>query len=235
MLRGDGPGGNGEAAMNIRGGLALGILAALLLAASPVRAGALDARITDEGGKPVADAVISLVPDDAAQRDQAAPALWEPLRRAVIDQRDETFIPYVVVIGQGGSVVFHNGDTPHHHVYSFSPTKSFEFVLAPGAESAPVVFDKPGVAAIGCNIHDQMIAYVYVADTPWVAQTDKAGTAHIAAVPDGSFTATIWHPSQRPGRPLPTQKVTIGAAPAALALTLSLLPPKHHDREHGNY
>ena len=221
--------------MNIRGGLALGAIAALLLAGGTAWAGELNGRLTDEDGKPVADAVISLMPEDAALRDQAAPALWDPLRRAVIDQRDETFIPYVVVIGQGGSVVFHNSDTPHHHVYSFSSIKSFEFVMTPGSDSAPVVFDKPGVAAIGCNIHDQMIAYVYVSDTPWVALTDKAGEAHIAALPDGVFTATIWHPSQRPGRPLPTQKVTIGSAPAALALTLSLLPPKHHDREHGLY
>jgi len=223
--------------MNFRGGLALAAMAALLLAGGTAGAGELNSRIADEDGKPVADAVISLMPEDPAVRDQAAPTLWDPLRRAVIDQRDETFIPYVVVIGQGGSVVFHNGDTPHHHVYSFSAIKSFEFVMIPGTESAPVVFDKPGIAAIGCNIHDQMIAYVYVSDTPWVALTDRAGEAHIAALPEGVFTATIWHPSLRPGRPAPTQKVTIGSGPAALALTLtlSLLPPKHHDREHGLY
>lgn len=221
--------------MNLRGRLALGALTALLLAGGTARAGDLTATITDEDGKPVADAVLSLLAEPSVVGAPAPPALPEPLRKAVIDQRDETFFPYVALIGVGGSVVFHNGDTPHHHVYSFSPVKSFEFVLAPGEESQPVVFDKPGVAAIGCNIHDQMIAYVYVSGTPWVGLSDKAGAVHLSNLPDGAFKATIWHPALRPGRPPPIEAVTIGPSVAALSFTISLLPAKHHDREHGPY
>jgi len=223
--------------MNIRWGQMFCALAALIGIAGSgrVEAGELLAQINDDDGHPVADAVVALIPADPAILAAAAPSLWEPWQKGVIDQRDETFLPYVAIIAQGGAVVFRNNDTPHHHVYSFSPTKSFEFVLAPGESSAPVVFDKPGVAAIGCNIHDQMIAYVYVAETPWVGLSDKSGQARFAALPAGAFTAKIWHPLLRPGRPAPSQAVTISDTPATLAATLALLPSRHHDREHGLY
>lgn len=196
------------------------------------RAGVVLAQINDEGGKAVADAVVALVPDDAGR---IPPAPWEKWRQAVVDQREETFLPYVTIIGQGGAVVFHNGDVPHHHVYSFSPIKAFELVVKAGEASEPVVFDKPGVAAIGCNIHDQMIAYVYVSETPWVGLTGKDGQLRIEGVPAGAYTARFWHPSLKPGAPPPTQKLAVADAAANLAATLSLLPARHRDREHGLY
>jgi plastocyanin len=199
-------------------------------------AGELLSQISDDEGKPVADAVVALTPADGSAPDSAEPALWENLRSGVIDQREETFIPYVEIIGRGGSVVFRNNDTPRHHVYSFSPIKSFEFVLKPGESSLPVQFDKPGVAAIGCNIHDDMIAYVYVSDTPWVALTDQSGRARIAALPAGAYIARIWHPALRPGRPAPAQPIAIfDGAPTTLAAALELLPIRRRDREHGLY
>ena len=184
----------------------------------------------------MADAGVALMPDDGAVLAAAPPVLWEKLRSGVVDQRDETFLPYVEIVARGGSVVFRNNDTPRHHVYSFSPVKSFEFVLKPGESSAPVLFDKPGVAAIGCNIHDDMIAYIYVSDTPWVAITDDSGQARISGVPPGSFTATIWHPALRPGRPVSSQPVAIAeGAVTILSANLALLPIKRHDRERGLY
>jgi plastocyanin len=223
--------------MNIRWGQMFCALAALIGIAGNSRAGAGEfiAQVDDDNGHPAADAVVALMPADPAVLATAAPSLWEPWQKGVIDQRDETFLPYVEIVARGGAVVFHNNDTPHHHVYSFSPIKSFEFVLAPGESSAPVLFDKPGIAAIGCNIHDQMIAYVYVTETPWVMRTDKTGRARIEGVPSGVFTAQFWHPLLKPGRPVPSQAVTISDTPATLAATLALLPSRHHDREHGLY
>ena len=84
----------------------------------------------------------------------------------MIDQRNETFLPLVTIVRKGGQVIFTNNDTTMHQVYSFSPIKQFDFEIDEGRHSEPVVFDKPGVASIGCNIHDHMITYVYVADTP---------------------------------------------------------------------
>ena len=96
---------------------------------------------------------------------------------AIIDQRDETFIPLVSLIRAAARVVFTNHDTTMHQVYSFSPIKQFAFEIDQGQRSQPVVFDKPGVSSIGCNIHDQMMTFVYVADSPWAAITDAKGHA----------------------------------------------------------
>jgi plastocyanin len=223
--------------MNIRCGRSVCALIVLIGTAGVGRAGAgeLLSVVSDDDGKPVADAVVALVPTDPALLAAAEPALWAPWQSGVVDQRDETFLPSVEIIARGGQVVFRNNDVPQHHVYSFSPVKAFEFVLKPGTSSAPVVFDKTGVAAIGCNIHDQMIAYIYVTETPWVVLTDKAGQGRIAALPQGAFTARIWHPSLPPGKPVPSRPLTISQGLETLPVTLALLPMRHPDREHGLY
>jgi hypothetical protein len=81
-----------------------------------------------------------------------------------------------------------------HHVYSFSPTKTFELKLYAGAPHAPVVFDKPGVAVLGCNIHDKMAAWVVVVDTPLHARSGAAGNSQIEGVPPGAYRMRVWHP-----------------------------------------
>jgi plastocyanin len=207
-------------------------LAASLLAAPlrPADAAQVLARITDDHGKPVADAVVTLVPKgDVGPRPAPAPTA------AIIDQRDETFVPYVVTIGKGGTVVFRNSDKTRHHVYSFSSTKQFEFVLNPGESSASVEFDKAGVAAIGCNIHDFMTAFVFVADTPFVAQSDKDGRALVADLPPGSYTAQVWHPLLRPSVKPPVQALDVPESGAELTASLPLLAPPRRDHEHGLY
>jgi hypothetical protein len=215
----------------------IGAMAILAIIADTgyARAGELTAQISDDDGHPVADAVVAMTPVDPALLAAAPKSLWAPLQMGEVDQRDETFFPYVEIVARGGQVVFRNSDEPQHHVYSFSPVKAFEFVLRPGTTSTPVVFDKAGVAAIGCNIHDQMIAYIYVTETPWIAVTDRKGQAHIADLPPGVFTAQVWHPAQRPGKGGPGQAVTISDAPATLAVTVALLPMRRRDREHGLY
>src|SRR5437867_1730306 len=151
---------------------------ALLLLGSHARAANGTIQISDTGGRPAANAVVALVSDANAQ---ATPSNLPT--EAVVDQRKETFIPLVTIIRKGGHVVFTNNDTTMHQVYSFSPTKQFELEIDEGHRSAPVIFDKGGVASIGCNIHDRMITYVFVADTPWAAITDRAGRAQIANIP----------------------------------------------------
>ncbi|HEY1962653.1 MAG TPA: hypothetical protein VGG69_09555, partial [Rhizomicrobium sp.] len=151
------------------------IVLLLLAAAAAARAGTLAIDITDSRGQPAADAVVALTPlDNPGAVTSRLPT------EAIIDQRKETFIPLVTVVRQGGHVIFTNHDTTMHQVYSFSPIRQFEFEIDQGRRSEPVVFDKPGVASIGCNIHDHMITYVYVAATPWAALTDAKGHAEIA-------------------------------------------------------
>ena len=146
----------------------------------------------------------------------------------MIDQNDETFVPYVSIVARGGDAVFQNSDDTRHHVFSFSAIKPFEFVLKPGERSSAVTFDQAGISTIGCNIHDQMITYVFVADTPYVAMTGPDGAATLADLPPGHYQARVWHPELRPGRPVPPQDVMIGDAPATLAFVVAILPDHVH-------
>lgn len=192
---------------------------ALLATNGPAAAATLTAEVLDQNGHPVANAVVSLVPAGNAILPAAASRL--PLRQ-VIDQRDETFIPLVTILPRDGHLIFTNNDHTTHQVYSFSAIKQFEFILPRGQVSLPVRFDKPGVAAIGCNIHDHMIAYVYVAESPWTALSGADGRVQIADVPAGSYRAQIWHPQLAPGSEIPSVSVDVGAGPARFSINLSL-------------
>ena len=101
-----------------------------------------------------------------------ATVLRLPTRRdAVVDQVDKEFTPKVNAILVGTSVIFPNHDNVRHQVYSFSPAKRFELPLYAGVPAQPVVFDTPGVVVLGCNIHDWMVGYVYVSESPYFAKT----------------------------------------------------------------
>jgi len=208
----------------------------VLIAMLPFQAQAreLDVRVTDAHGAPVPDAVVTAVPrTNSSSLPAAAPA-----KTHVIDQKNETFIPYIEVFRPGDSVVFHNSDHTRHHVYSFAPARQFEFVLTPGESSTPLPLTQAGVIAVGCNIHDQMITYFYVTEAPFVARTDGDGRARIE-LPAGGFDVRVWHPRLRPGSPDNAQAfpAATDAAPAGLAYTLTLLPDQRSapDRERSGY
>ncbi len=165
---------------------------AALTAARAGGAGTLQAVVVDDAGKPVADAVVYATP-----RGGKAPALTPPAERLVMDQRDKEFVPYVLPVQVGTPVYFPNSDDIRHHVYSFSPAKTFELPLYKGTPANPVVFDKPGAVALGCNIHDWMVGYVYVVGTPWFARTADDGTARLANLPAGEYEVRAWHPRLR--------------------------------------
>ena len=152
---------------------------------------------------------------------------------------DETFIPYIEVFRSGDKVVFHNSDNTRHHAYSFAPARQFEFVLAPGESSAPLQLDKLGVIAVGCNIHDHMITYLYVTDAPHVAHSGGDGIAQLSNLPKGDYAVRVWHPLLRPGIGVDVQRLTINEATELkdLEFTLSLLPDPRlpPDRERSGY
>jgi plastocyanin len=183
-----------------------GIIGALTLltiwSATPAAAAGLEALVTDGDGKPIADAVISAVP--AAR---VAPRAG----RAIVDQEDKEFVPHVRAVVVGTEVSFPNRDNIRHHVYSFSPAKKFELPLYRGTEAAPVKFDKPGVVVLGCNIHDWMLGYVYVLDTPYFETSGAAGRARIESLPPGAYEVQVWHPRLRDGATPSSQRVTIAA------------------------
>lgn len=159
---------------------------ACLLQATVSVAEPLQIRITDQQGVPLEDAVAELqLPNP--------PLLKTP---AELAQKDLTFVPFVSAVQKGTAVEFPNQDKTRHHVYSFSPAKVFELKLYAGKPEAPVVFDKSGIIAIGCNIHDYMQAYVYVGDSPYLAVSRSDGSAHFADVPAGNYQLKVWHPWQ---------------------------------------
>jgi plastocyanin len=112
---------------------------------------------------------------------------------ATMDQVNRQFLPHILVINKSTKISFPNSDKIKHHVYSFSPTKTFEIKLYSDEHSDPLLFDKTGEVMLGCNIHDWMLGYVFVVDTQWFGKTNLQGDIAFD-LPDGKYTLKIWHP-----------------------------------------
>jgi plastocyanin len=192
---------------------------ALLLAASSADAAELRVLVKDRHGKPVADAVVSAVPLDPKSAQHARPP------GDAVDQVDKQFVPYVTPVFVGSKVRFPNSDHIRHQVYSFSPAKKFELPLYGGTDAPPVVFDQPGVVVLGCNIHDWMVGYIYVSDTPFFAKSGASGTATIEDLAPGEYTVRVWHPSMEQSEEATARRVTLNAeGPTSADWELSLKP-----------
>jgi plastocyanin len=172
-------------------------LAALLtlgaIAAAP--AAELTASIIDPAGHAVGDVVITAVsapvPAPAALVTQAT----QPAQgSAVMDQRNLEFVPRILVVATGTSVEFPNNDSVSHQVYSFSQAKRFQLPLYKGERHPPVIFEREGLVVLGCNIHDQMVGYIYVTKAPFFGKTDTSGTLRLQNLPAGDYLITIWSP-----------------------------------------
>lgn len=209
-------------------------LACLLAAATAGQAAELDVVLVDQAGKPVADAVVSLVPET----DIAVPTVRAPTTRT-INQQALNFDRYVEVFRPGDKVLFRNSDRTSHHVYSFSPAKSFEYMVSPGASAPALELDQPGVIAVGCNIHDQMVTYLYVSDAPWIARSGAEGKVSFKDLPAGSYNVRAWQPRLRPGKPDLRQstKLLSGDERGSVRFELALLPDarRQFDRETTRY
>lgn len=194
-------------------------------------AGELDVVVRDQRGVPAVDAVVGVDGGDLQ------PAREPAIR--IIDQRDETFIPYVEVFRPGDSVVFRNSDRTRHHVYSFAPAKSFEFVIAPGDSTPPLLLERVGEIAVGCNIHDHMITHLYVSDAARVAKSGAQGHTVFRDLPAGRYSVRVWHPQLRPGSTEVVQSANVGIdGTATLAFPLPLLHdprPDPRDKEREGY
>ncbi len=168
-------------------------MAALLGALVPVwaLAAGLEVRVLGDTGGALHGAVVSLHPA-ASGGAGTLPAGERP--RAVMDQRDKQFVPRVLAVRTGTAVSFPNSDDIRHHVYSFSAPKRFEIKLYHGTPSEPIVFDSPGVVTLGCNIHDQMLGYIYITDSAQFTQTDASGLTRMDNITAGSYDVHVWHP-----------------------------------------
>ncbi|MEQ8407641.1 MAG: methylamine utilization protein [Gammaproteobacteria bacterium] len=165
------------------------LLASFMLISSQVQAQSLRVELRDADGVPVTGAVVEVLLPEALAAEYRAPMEW------AVDQVDKEFVPEVSAVVAGSEVRFPNSDAILHHVYSFSPAKVFNIPLYGQGDNVDFaqMFDNPGVIEIGCNIHDWMLAYIYVGQSRLMAITDENGVAIINDIPAGERSYAVWH------------------------------------------
>ncbi|HYL70709.1 MAG TPA: methylamine utilization protein [Steroidobacteraceae bacterium] len=219
--------------MQARIRLAAGVLALLGAGALAVPAGAATLRINVRAadGRPLPGAVVTIRALDGAPR-KVAPV------HAIMDQLNRAFAPDLLVIPVGSTVEFPNSDSVSHQIYSFSPPKRFQLPLYRGTPYPPVHFDQAGVVTLGCNIHDEMLAYLVVTDAAYFGRTDHDG-AFTVEVPHGRYHVGIWHPRLRDAETDLERELSVGDGDRAdftLRLAKSLEPAPLTERPHSwNY
>jgi plastocyanin len=198
----------------------------LLVACAPLYAADLTVSVLDPGGHGSAGIVLI-----------AEPQFDLPVKRVsrtvIMDQRQKQFVPNVLVIQTGTGVDFPNSDQIEHQVYSFSPAKTFQLSLYAGHKYPPIVFDRAGLVVIGCNIHDQMIGYIYVTDSPYFARSDDAGQWTVHDLPPRNYRVTAWHPRMQDAATAPLQMPVTVAEGATASAVFHLTKPLRPSNEHG--
>jgi plastocyanin len=195
------------------------ILFALVVAgaAPPLAAAPFTVRVVDASGRPVRDAVVTLHPAGGAVRAPKAGG------RFIVSQKDLKFQPFMTIVPVGSNVSFPNLDPTKHHVYSFSPAKKFELKLFAKDQSRTVNFDRSGVVALGCNIHDQMSAYIVVTDSAWTARTNAQGLVSFADAPNAPARLSVFHPYLRASGG--QQQQGVAASQRSASFQVRLRPP----------
>jgi plastocyanin len=195
------------------------VFAAGLVLSAPLGATELAVRVIDSAGRPVRDAVVTLYPAGAAARSPRASG------RYTVSQQNLQFHPFLTIIPVGADVSFPNFDNTKHQVYSFSAAKRFELKLFAKDQSRTVHFDKPGVIALGCNIHDQMSAFIVVTDSAWTARTNAEGIVAFHNAPSAAGRITLWHSYLRAPGGMVQQPLAAGQRTATFAVRLRPPPP----------
>lgn len=195
--------------------------ASLWFASLPLLAATLDVSVRDAAGAPVDNAVVYAMRAGGAPPERPAAAVTAP----AMDQKNQQFVPYVLPVRTGSAVLFPNSDNIQHNVYSFSTAKPIDLKLFGRNKIHQVQFDQPGVVALGCNIHDWMLGFVLVLDTPYFARTGRSGMVSLRDLPAGEYTLHVWQPNLQDGDQ-PQQKLILGAADAGSAeLKVKALKP----------
>jgi plastocyanin len=187
-------------------------------------ASALLVTVADASGAPLAGAVVIAEPASGAPKPKAG-------QKAIMDQRNLQFVPEVLVVQTGTAVDFPNSDQVRHQVYSFSEAKKFQLPLYAGRAQAPVVFDRAGLVTLGCNIHDSMVGYIVVTDSPWYGSSGADGTVRLHDLAPGDYTVRIWHQLLDESGPQLSSHLHLadGATGSAIfRLTKPLRPSLHH-------
>lgn len=156
------------------------IACSVLLLSGTASAKTLSLSVIDQEGVPVQNAVIGFRGKTVNSSNQAV----------IMDQVNKQFLPHVLVAQKGQTVTFPNSDNIRHHIYSFSNPKQFEMRMFKGGERESLLFDQPGIVVLGCNIHDQMVGYIYIADEEQAVLTNERGEA---VIDTDQNTLFVWH------------------------------------------
>ncbi len=191
--------------------LRLGAALIGMLGVHSALAAVVTVNVTTREGSAAEDAVIVFDPLDAV------PPLSHDT--VIVDQINKRFVPRVSVVRTGTAITFPNSDHIRHQVYSFSPAKTFSLKLYAGSPNMPVTFGQPGLVVLGCNIHDSMVAYIGVVDSPYFAKTSDAGTASVN-LPAGRYRLRAWHPNAVAA--VPPRDITVAAAPLTLPVSIDV-------------
>lgn len=168
-------------------------------------AATVDIDLRDAAGQPLANSVVLV---DTPRKPNAPIKFSWPY---VMAQQNIMFAPHLLIVPVGATVTFPNRDKVRHHVYSFSPASRIDLKLYGKDETRSVVFNKPGVVALGCNIHDAMSGFIFVVDTPYAMVADARGHVTIPNVPAGGAVIKIWSPAIRATGNMQLQPVIIPA------------------------
>jgi plastocyanin len=139
-------------------------------------------------------------------------------RRAHMDQRNETFVPHVLAITAGTTVDFPNNDPTYHNVFSLSRSKTFDLGRYAAGRSESVLFDRPGIVRVFCDIHSHMNAWILVFGHRFFTMTDAEGRYRLDGIPSGSYTVSVWNEAARSE----SQGVSIAPGTASVEVNFTL-------------
>ncbi|MEM6301336.1 MAG: methylamine utilization protein [Pseudomonadota bacterium] len=191
----------------------------LTLAAHYTAAETFEIQLLQQGGEPVPGAVVALEPIG----DQHALDDIDGAEPGTMDQINRQFAPHILVVQRGAEVSFPNSDSIKHHVYSFSQAKTFEIKLYNDSNPEALVFERAGEVELGCNVHDWMLGYIYVVDTPFFTRSDETGRAQLNA-PSGEYLLRWWHPRIQGSASERSLELASGQYEASITLSRRLLP-----------
>lgn len=181
-----------------------------------IETGHLTVTVQDQKGQPLKQAVVSLMPLSGQNVEGYQKNHTE------MEQKNRLFNPFILVVQKNTKVSFPNRDNFRHHVYSFSKAKSFELRLYGKDEQKSVEFDQVGVVPLGCNIHDNMLAFIYVTEAPVFKKADEKGKVSFKSLPVGDYKMTVWHVDQKKKQSQAEQTVKVLADGSVQSVQLSV-------------
>jgi plastocyanin len=148
--------------------------------------------------------VASRDPDVRKHSDYSGVVVWlEPAsgsngfppqgRKMEMAQKDKRFNPHVLPVTVGTTVMFPNFDPIFHNAFSNYNGQIFDVGLYAPGSTRGILFRKPGIVRVFCNIHPTMSAVIVVLKSPYFAISGKTGAFSIANVPPGSYRLHVFH------------------------------------------